>query len=1275
MTDLSLTATPGADGEPSEGFNWYALATTVLNASTQPDTPLREGRRLSQLQLLRTRPGGAIPLVYGRMRVGGQVIWASQLAEHISETGGDGDKGGSPSTPRRRDFRYTMHVAIGLCGRQVSHLGRVWADGRLLDKAQLSLSLYHGTATQSPDPLIEADLGAGDTPAFRGLAYVVLRDFDLTAHGNRLPQLSFEVFAPLDEQADSIQGVAIIPGATEFGYHPDPHARILGIGRAVSENVTAHAGLSGWDMSLNELQDTHAACKQVSLVVAWFGNDLRLGHCRLEPRVESHLKNIVPSDWQVAGLNRQAANLVSAIDGRPAFGGTPSDASVVAAIKDLKQRGFEVLFSPFIMMDVAADNQLPDPYGASQQEAYPWRGRITCHPAPDQPETPNGTDEISDGLAHFIDGNDATDSWCLRGMVAHYAALCAEAGGVDGFLIASELPGMSGLRDGRGNYPFADHLVELAQLARGFLPEAKISYAANWSEYGAKVAANGDVGFPLDGFWGHAACDFIGIDAYFPLADWRDGAAHLDAQAGAKAITEDAYLQANVAGGEYFDWYYADAAARQSQTRTAITDGFDNDPDNNQVWMYRAKDVRGWWAHPHHPRIGGVKGAATAWQAESKPIWFTEVGCPAVDKGANQPNLFPDSKSAVARLPYFSNGQRDDHTQRAFLAAFSTYYRNPAHNPSSTHYDGVMVPHDKIYVWAWDARPFPAFPYRTDIWVDGVNWHTGHWINGRSAATPLALLLEDVAASGGAQTDISAVHGVVEGFIINGVRSPRQALTPLLTAFGIDSLSGASRLRFFGRSDKPICTINRDDILAANGRTSLRYHEADTSRLPNRLDLHYLDAEGDYGVQCVSAHYRGGERPVLSLTVPLALSSYTALSLASRLLHEVRQTANSVTLDLPPRYMALEAGDVISIDQRLWRITQISLLGHIEVSAVRHEVGLYQPQLSAPQTQASLSATMTGTGIVARPVLHVLDLPAQLPLKSQPLSAPGQPLLACFAAPWPSQVHVRDTSDGFIQSLSAPSIIGETQSPLAAAPCGRWDVGGRLRVSLYGGVVQSVTRRDVLQGANVLAVQTPLGWEVMQFAEAELVDENCYVLSDLLRGQNGSDAVMVEQLAAGAPVVFLSSAMPPLDLPLSRLSQQVSLQFGAASLPLESYGWQTQSFDVRRAGLTCLAPAHVSQNRRENGDIEISWIRRSRLHGDDFDAIEVPLGEANEAYEVAIEADGERLYTATTQTPSWVYEAGLQASHRHAAQRLVRIAQISATQGAGYASYLELNFA
>lgn len=65
-----------------------------------------------------------------------------------------------------------------------------------------------------------------------------------------------------------------------------------------------------------------------------------------------------------------------------AYGGTPSDASIIAAIKEIKARGLKVTLYPFIMMDVAANNTLPDPYGGQKQAPYPWRGRITCAPAP-----------------------------------------------------------------------------------------------------------------------------------------------------------------------------------------------------------------------------------------------------------------------------------------------------------------------------------------------------------------------------------------------------------------------------------------------------------------------------------------------------------------------------------------------------------------------------------------------------------------------------------------------------------------------------------------------------------------------------------------------------------------------------------------------------------------------------------------------------------------------------------------------------------------------------
>ena len=168
-----------------------------------------------------------------------------------------------------------------------------------------------------------------------------------------------------------------------------------------------------------------------------------------------------------------------------------------------------------------------------------------------------------------------------------------------------------------------------------------------------------------------------------PLSDWRDGLDHLDA-AGADAITDLAYLRGNVEGGEGHDWYYASAADRENQVRTPITDGAAGKP-----WVFRYKDIRSWWSNPHRNRPGGVEaGAPTAWIAESKPIRFTEIGCPAVDRGPNQPNVFYDPKSAESFLPYFSRGWRDDAVQRRFLEAALGYWAEPANNPTSGVYCG-----------------------------------------------------------------------------------------------------------------------------------------------------------------------------------------------------------------------------------------------------------------------------------------------------------------------------------------------------------------------------------------------------------------------------------------------------------------------------------------------------------------------------------------------------------------------------------------------------------
>lgn len=152
------------------------------------------------------------------------------------------------------------------------------------------------------------------------------------------------------------------------------------------------------------------------------------------------------------------------------------------------------------------------------------------------------------------------------------------------------------------------------------------------------------------------------------------------------------------------------------------------------------------WSNPHYEREDGVElSVPTAWVAQNKPIWLTEVGCPAVDKGSNQPNVFPDAKSSGGGYPYFSNTLRDSLIQRHYLeAVISAYAQAGQLNPLSPVYDGPMIDASGLHVWTWDARPYPTFPSALDVWSDGVDWETGHWLNGRLGTSQLDGLLSAI---------------------------------------------------------------------------------------------------------------------------------------------------------------------------------------------------------------------------------------------------------------------------------------------------------------------------------------------------------------------------------------------------------------------------------------------------------------------------------------------------------------------------------------------------
>lgn len=197
------------------------LASTMMETSTQHI----EGARLNDLKVQSSTYGQAIPLLYGTHRLAGNIIWAADFVEHAQQEGGGG-KGGVTFTTRT----YTCSFAVGLCAGAIKGVRRIWADSVLIyDKTpdrvspgledSLSVKVYLGTETQMPDPTIQSHVGAANTPAYRGLAYVVFTDLDITKYGNRIPNLTFEVSGAADAVYPAYKN--IYPDAANFAIDPN----------------------------------------------------------------------------------------------------------------------------------------------------------------------------------------------------------------------------------------------------------------------------------------------------------------------------------------------------------------------------------------------------------------------------------------------------------------------------------------------------------------------------------------------------------------------------------------------------------------------------------------------------------------------------------------------------------------------------------------------------------------------------------------------------------------------------------------------------------------------------------------------------------------------------------------------------------------------------------------------------------------------------------------------------------------------------------------------
>ncbi len=581
------------------------------------------------------------------------------------------------------------------------------------------------------------------------------------------------------------------------------------------------------------------------------------------------------------------------------------------------------------------------------------------------------------------------------------------------------------------------------------------------------------------------------------------------------------------------------------------------------------------------------------------------------------------------------------------------------------------------------------------IWLD-VTPATLYWayLDRKSGLdVTLAGIVEDissrVAIAAPGDLDTSALSDTVIGFVITDRMAARAALEPLAAAYFFDPREEDFKVAMVPRGGAPAVTIDEADLGArAFGDPAIvpligeeRIQEIE---LPRRIDLTYADPILDYQTNTqffLRAEAAVASRALKVINLPLAMSGAEAAQRVERIGFQTWQARTLYDLRVSRMHARISTGDVIRASASgvtaTLRVDRVDhgVDGVIRIGGVAEDAVVYD---SAAVGVAALGVAAQSIVLAGPSAFHLLDIP---------LLRDAEEGLGIYVAAgalgeetWPG-VSILKSADG--EAFDFPflfvpgtrnAVHGATETALPDHGACTWDRGSTLTLRLTRGALVAAEETAVLNGANALLV----GDEIVQFANAALNADGSTTLDTFLRGRRGTEWATAGH-TIGERVLLLNDAtlnrvnLPDTDLDALRFYRAITLG------GLLSEGAQTSlSFSGR--SLMPYAPVDLRGARAGSPlDWTVTWKRRGRLGGAWKDAVDVPLGEESEAYEVDI-LDGASVARTITAVASAggsavtpgsrqaVYSAADQISDFGAEQATLdlRVYQLSATVGRGF---------
>lgn len=154
--------------------------------------------RILSLQVQQSSQGLTLPVIYGRTRVAGNLIWYGDFVtiEHKTTTR-QGGKGGGGVTQEDIKYTYEAAVMLALCEGEIQGVGRIWRDKEKFDSlAQLRLTLMRGGDEQPLWTHLAQAKHQDQALNYSGTAYLCSPNYELTKSA-QIYQHNFEVIGKL----------------------------------------------------------------------------------------------------------------------------------------------------------------------------------------------------------------------------------------------------------------------------------------------------------------------------------------------------------------------------------------------------------------------------------------------------------------------------------------------------------------------------------------------------------------------------------------------------------------------------------------------------------------------------------------------------------------------------------------------------------------------------------------------------------------------------------------------------------------------------------------------------------------------------------------------------------------------------------------------------------------------------------------------------------------------------------------------------------------------